>query len=87
MKKRIMDCVIFNDYINREYKITTKHKIFGNSKISGPICDLIDDDKTIGVVVHGTKLFCHKNDGEYIFIDGNENVIIADGLMEIFICI
>ena len=45
----------------------------------------IDDEQRIGVIVHGKDLYCHKNDNGYNFVENENNVIISDGLMKIFI--
>ncbi len=83
--KRIFDCKLFNDYIGKEYKIKTVHKIFGESYIHAAISGFIDDEQRIGIVVHRKDLYCHKSDNGYIFVENENNVMISDGLMKIFI--
>ena len=87
MEKRILDCKIFNNYMDNEYKIITKHKIFGESKMCSVISGLIEDNDRVGVVVHEKDLFCYKNDSQHKFIEENNMVFMSDGLMEIFIYI
>ena len=83
---RILDCKLFDGYENKEYKIKTIHKIFGEKKMKCVINGFIDDDERFGIVVHGNELFCYKDDSQYVFVENDENVIISDGLMKILIC-
>jgi hypothetical protein len=84
--KRILDCKLFDGYENKEYKIKTIHKIFGEKTMKCVINKFIDDEERTGVVIHGNELFCYKNDKGYLFVDDVNNMIISDGLMEILIC-
>ena len=83
--KRILNCKLFNNYNGKEYKIKTVHKIFGTISMCAAINGFIDDEQRIGVIVHGKDLYCHKNDNGYNFVENENNVIISDGLMKIFI--
>ena len=87
MEKRIFNCAMFNNYINKEYKIVIKHKIFGENKMVSVINGFVEDEDRIGVVAHGKEIFCYKNDNDYKFIEENDRVVVSDGLMEIFIYI
>lgn len=81
--KRIFDCGIFNDYVNKKYEVKVKHKIFGENKMKCVINGLIDEDNKVGIVVHGKEIFCYKQDCEYGFVEKNDRIIMSDGLMEI----
>lgn len=83
--KRILDCKLFNNYISKEYKIKTIHKIFGGNEMYAAINGFIDNEECIGVVVHGKELYCYKNDDKYDFVEENDRIIISDGLMGVFI--
>ena len=81
--KKLLNCGIFNEYKNKKYEVNIKHKIFGENKIKCTINGLIDKDNKIGIIVHGKKIFCYKQDCKYRFIEKNDRIIMSDGLMEI----
>jgi hypothetical protein len=81
--KRIFDCGIFNEYVNKKYEVNVNHKIFGENKMKCVINGLIDEDNKVGIVVHGKEIFCYKQDCAYRFTEKNDRVIVSDNLMEI----
>ena len=46
----MMNCILFDNYKNKEYKIITEHKVFGKNIITGEINGIIDDNIFIVVV-------------------------------------
>lgn len=83
--KRILDCKLFNNYAGKEYKIRIKHRIFGENEMCAPINEFIDNDEMAGVVVHGKRIYCYKNDGGYKLIEEKDGVVISDFMMKISI--
>lgn len=79
------NCRLFENYEHKEYKITIKHKIFGESKITGAIGGFIDDADRLGVIVRGKGIYCYKTDSQFKFNEENDVVTLEDTLMKIFI--
>ena len=77
----MMNCILFDDYKNKEYKIITEHKVFGKNIITGEINGLIDDNDRVGVIVHGKEIFCTGHNVK----EENGIVYLSDSLMKITI--
>lgn len=80
-----MICKIFEDYINKKYKVKVEHRIFGRYEMKCVINGLIDDKERVGIVVHGKEIFCYKDDEKFNCIEENNRITISDGLMEIIV--
>lgn len=83
--RKILNCKIFDVDKDMEYKIKTKHRIFGVSEMKSVINGLIDDENRTGIIAHGKELYCYKEDENYNIVEKNDMIIISDNLMEIFI--
>lgn len=70
---------------NKEFEITTEHRIFGKSKAYGIIENLIDDQDVFGIVMHKKKIYCYKDDEKYNLEVKNDRIIVSDSLMTIII--
>lgn len=81
----MMNCNIFENYEEKEYKIKTEHKIFGVSEMTSVINGFIDDEERVGIITHGKELYCHKKNGSCNIIEGNDMVVMLDDFMKIFI--
>lgn len=84
MTKRIFDCELFKDYINKEYEIITEHKIFGKNVIKGTIRGFIDNDNEVGIIVHGKEIFCKKDFNKSFYVNEENGIVyLSDELMKI----
>ena len=83
--KGILNCKIFDGYVNKEYEINIKHRLFGKNKMNCAINGFVDDENRIGIIVHGRELYCYKQDEHFSFVEKNDRVIMSDELMKIVI--
>ena len=84
MIKRFLDLELFKDYANKEYKIKTVHKIFGETIAKVSINGLIDESDRVGVIVHGKEIYCRKENENCVSVFEN-GIVMSDSLMKIFI--
>lgn len=83
--KRIYEYKVFDDYLNKIYKVVTRHKVFGTQGMKVAISGFVDDENRIGIIVHGHELWCDKNSKDFRIVEKCDGLCISDSMLEIFI--